>query len=142
MSHKFYDYSFYSYYFKFWSTNGFMYGEVHYYFIHSFPTGYSTPLAMVSVFSQPEPALYAQSHQALISCWALGEMGLCVIPAKSVATVVAMIPHSPVVNSIALQGHFFLVESRAWIGQFFLEPRILMQSMIQMRMVFLNCIYC
>jgi hypothetical protein len=63
------------------------------YFVHLHCN--STPdltLAMVSLYSAPDPTLYRKSYGALRVCHHQGDDGLRVVNVKSIASVVAMVP--------------------------------------------------
>ncbi|KJA18806.1 hypothetical protein HYPSUDRAFT_144447 [Hypholoma sublateritium FD-334 SS-4] len=66
-------------------------------------------LAVLSVYSQPDPQLLEASHGAFVSCKYLGDDSIQVIDVSQIHSVVAMVPHK-------LEGHetgdkhYFLVE--------------------------------
>lgn len=62
-----------------------------------------TALAMISLYSPPDPILLAQSNGTLFSC--TYQATLTVIDAVDISQVVAMIPHT--VNG---QQHYFMFE--------------------------------
>ena len=51
------------------------------------------PLAVISVYSEPDPELLIASHGTLISCNYLGDSSLQVIDVSCIQSVVAMVPH-------------------------------------------------
>jgi hypothetical protein len=84
-------------------------GEVQF-FILWIHEGRETPLALVSLYSTPEPRLLKASHNTLWSCEHQGDLALQFIDAKIIQSVVAMIPHMPAIEVQQLGEHFFLVE--------------------------------
>ena len=69
------------------------FGEVLFYFNGEI-NGTKCPLAMVSLFSPHDRDLFELSHWTLMSVRKEGEMGLRVVCAKSIMSVVAAIPWS------------------------------------------------
>ena len=84
-------------------------GEV-YFFILWTHEGRETALALVSLYSAPEPRLLKASHNMLWSCEHGGDSALRFIDAKTIQSVVAMIPHTPRIEAQQLGERFFLVE--------------------------------
>ena len=84
-------------------------GEV-YFFILWTHEGRDTALALVSLYSAPDPRLLKASHNTLWSCEHQGDSALRFINAKAIQSVVAMIPHTPRIEAQQLQAQFFLVE--------------------------------
>ena len=68
------------------------------------------PLALVSLYSAPDPYLLCLSMNTLCSCSYLGDGALKFINAKTIKSVVAMIPHSPSIDGQPPEDWFFLVE--------------------------------
>ena len=70
-------------------------------------------LAMVSVYTPPDDALYAHSYETLWSCRHGGDATLRIIDIKTIQSVVAMIPHphvaDPTLNE-TLKGRVFVGE--------------------------------
>lgn len=52
-------------------------------------------LAMISVFSDPHPALLRESHGTVLSCTYSGNDSLIVTDISFIRSVVAMVPHHP-----------------------------------------------
>jgi len=67
-------------------------------------------LALVSLYSKPDPMLLSVSVNTLWSCQYQGDMALQFIDFKTIQAVVSMIPHTPVIQGQAAGEHFFLVE--------------------------------
>lgn len=67
-------------------------------------------LALVSLFSKPDPALLRVSVNTLWSCEYLGDTALEFVNVKTVKSVVSMIPHSPTIQGAVSSERFFLVE--------------------------------
>ena len=55
-------------------------------------------LALVSLFSDPDPTLLRLSVNTLWSCEYQGDAALRFIDIRSIQAVVAMVPHSPVID--------------------------------------------
>jgi hypothetical protein len=81
-----------------------------YFFILWTHEGRETPLALISLYSTPDPRLLKASHNTLWSCEHQGDSALRFINAKTIQSVVAMIPHTPRIEAQQLQARFFLVE--------------------------------
>jgi hypothetical protein len=84
-------------------------GEV-YFFILWTHEGRDTALALVSLYSAPDPRLLKASHNTLWSCEHHGDSALRFIDAKAIQSVIAMIPHTPRIEAQQLGERFFLVE--------------------------------
>ncbi|KAG1851567.1 hypothetical protein C8R48DRAFT_612469 [Suillus tomentosus] len=67
-------------------------------------------VALVTLYSLPQPELLALSYGALISCIHEGEESLCVIDINTIQSVVGMIPHKPTLPNGQVEEQFFLVE--------------------------------
>jgi hypothetical protein len=67
-------------------------------------------LALVSVYSKPDPHLLEISFNTLWSCEYKGDKALIFIDVKTILSVVSMIPHSPILQGNTSHGWFFLVE--------------------------------
>jgi hypothetical protein len=67
-------------------------------------------LALVSIFSKPDPALLKISVNTLWSCEYLGDEALEFINVKTIKSVVSMIPHTPNIQGSVSGERFFLVE--------------------------------
>lgn len=67
-------------------------------------------LALVSVFSEPDPTLLSISVNMLWSCEYLGDTALAFINVKTIQSVVSMIPHTPNIQGSVSGERFFLVE--------------------------------
>ncbi|KAF8968969.1 hypothetical protein BDZ97DRAFT_1635169, partial [Flammula alnicola] len=80
------------------------FAEVQFYF-HGMINEERQPLALVSLFSEPDPALLQASYQTVYSVQKLAH-GLCVINAKSIIAVIAVIPHNYQVNGDPEQRYF------------------------------------
>ena len=81
-----------------------------YFFILWTHEGCETPLALISLYSTPDPRLLKASHNTLWSCEHQGDSALRFINAKAIQLVVAMIPHTPRIEAQQLGERFFLVE--------------------------------
>lgn len=81
-----------------------------YFFILWTHEGRETPLALVSLYSTPDPRLLKASQNTLWSCEHQGDSALRFISAKTIKSVVAMIPHTPRIEAQQSQERFFLVE--------------------------------
>jgi hypothetical protein len=66
-------------------------------------------LALISIYSKPDPTLLHLSVSTLWSCKHLGDSALRFIDIKSIQSVVAMIPHRPTIGGQSCD-RFFLVE--------------------------------
>lgn len=66
-------------------------------------------LAVISMYSEPNPDLLAESHGTFASCQYFGDNALVVVDVLCFESVVAMVPHDPP-HSIDSELHFFLVE--------------------------------
>ena len=66
-------------------------------------------LAIISMYSEPNPDLLVESHGTLVSCQYFGDDGLVVVEVSCIKSVVAMVPHNPP-HSKNSELHFFLVE--------------------------------
>ena len=91
------------------------FGEVQYYFNLVFHTE-NYPLAMVSIFSQPDEALLLLSHQAVCLCKYNSINSLQTVPVKCIKSLVAMVPdfYFTGEGEIVSNGdYFFLVEERS-----------------------------
>ncbi|KIJ15716.1 hypothetical protein PAXINDRAFT_11308 [Paxillus involutus ATCC 200175] len=77
-----------------WQSQLFI-AEVHFFFkVMPFPAAQATEaLALVSRFSPPRMDLLRESHGTYFACKAQGDVGLTVIKANSMQSVVSMIPH-------------------------------------------------
>ena len=84
-------------------------GEV-YFFILWTHEGHDTALALVSLYSAPDPRLLKASHNMLWLCEHQGDSALRFINAKAIQLVVTMIPHTPRIEAQQLGERFFLVE--------------------------------
>ena len=70
--------------------------DVHYYFYLRFGNDLH-PLALVSLFSLPDPIVFQQSSGTVYLSECLNDTeGLCVVPLKSIKAVVAMFPNTQV----------------------------------------------
>ena len=67
-------------------------------------------LALVSIYSSPDPELLRVSHNTLWSCEYQGDSALKFIDVRTIKSVVAMIPHSPAIRGQEARDRFFLVE--------------------------------
>ncbi|KAG1844003.1 hypothetical protein C8R48DRAFT_780461 [Suillus tomentosus] len=67
-------------------------------------------VAIVSVYSRPDPELLQKSMQTVWSCKYHGDEALQLVSAKSIQSVVAMIPHRPKLQSGVVEDRFFLLE--------------------------------
>ena len=66
-------------------------------------------LAIVSVYSEPDPDLLAISNGTLVSCQSFGDDALAAIDISCIQSVVAMVPHT-LPHFVDSERHFFLVE--------------------------------
>ena len=67
-------------------------------------------LALVSLFSKPDPTLLSLSVKTLWSCQYRGDLALQFIDVKTIQAVVSMVPHTPSIQGQAEGERFFLVE--------------------------------
>jgi hypothetical protein len=81
-----------------------------YFFILWTHEGHDTALALVSMYSTPEPRLLKASHNMLWSCEHHGDLALQFIDAKTIQSVIVMIPYMPRIEAQQLGECFFLVE--------------------------------
>ena len=72
--------------------------------------GTEVPVALVSLFSKPDPDLLQISVNTLWSCEYQGDSALEFVDIKCIQAVVAMIPHAPAIDGRQTQERFFLVE--------------------------------
>ncbi|KAF8153850.1 hypothetical protein B0H34DRAFT_753304 [Crassisporium funariophilum] len=89
------------------------FGEVRYYFqyrIYADDSDVVKTLAMISLFGPPDVTLLRASSDTLWSCQSLGDLGLMVVDAKEITSVVAMVPHSTHTLGDDWSGRFFVVE--------------------------------
>jgi hypothetical protein len=95
--------------FQFFTENGVScFGEVLYYFRCKRQDTVLT-LAVLSVYSNPDPELLTVSHGTLISCNYLGDRSLQVIDVYRIQSVVSMVPHK--LERHRVEDHYhFLVE--------------------------------
>ncbi|KAF8991713.1 hypothetical protein BDQ17DRAFT_1432910 [Cyathus striatus] len=91
-------------------TAAWKFAEVLYYHIIDNEDGTEDVVAMVSLYSAPNPHLLDISFNALISCKPLGDEGILVVNVKSIHSVVAAIPHPPTPGHPELEGCVFIVE--------------------------------
>lgn len=66
-------------------------------------------LAIISMYSEPNPDLLVESHGTLVSCQYFGDNALIVVEVLCIKSVVVMVPHNPP-HSKDSELHFFLVE--------------------------------
>jgi hypothetical protein len=85
------------------------FAEVHF-FIHLDHKDCKMALALVSMYSPPDPMLLRLSMHTLWSCEYLGDNALKFVDVTAIQSVVAMIPHSPSIDGRPPEEHFFLVE--------------------------------
>jgi hypothetical protein len=83
--------------------------EVHF-FIHLCYNEEEKALALVSLFSNPDPTLLRLSVNTLWSCEYLGDSALKFIDIKCIRAVVAMVPHAPAIGECPAHEWFFLIE--------------------------------
>ncbi|KZT22610.1 hypothetical protein NEOLEDRAFT_1050715, partial [Neolentinus lepideus HHB14362 ss-1] len=69
------------------------FGEVYYYVLLKISQDVMHPVAMVSIYSEPDPWLLIESSYTLYSCVYRGNDNLLVIPVKHITAVVGMVPH-------------------------------------------------
>jgi hypothetical protein len=67
-------------------------------------------VALVSLFSKPDPALLRLSVNTLWSCEYQGDSALKFVDVKCIQAVIAMVPHAPVIDGREACERFFLVE--------------------------------
>ena len=63
-------------------------------------------LAIVSVYSEPDPDLLAISNGTLVSCQSFGDDALAAIDISCIQSVVAMVPHT-LPHFVDSERHFF-----------------------------------
>jgi hypothetical protein len=83
--------------------------EVHF-FIHLCYDEEEKALALVSLFSNPDPTLLRLSVNTLWSCEYLGDSALKFIDVKCIRTVVAMVLHALAIGEQPARKWFFLIE--------------------------------
>lgn len=81
-----------------------------YFFIHLCYNSDERALALVSLFSNPDPTLLRLSVNTLWSCEYLGDASLKFTDVKCIRAVVAMVPHAPAIGERPARERFFLVE--------------------------------
>lgn len=81
-----------------------------YFFIHLCRQSGDLALALVSLYSRPDPTLLRVSVNTLWSCKYQGDSALRFIDVKCFQAVVVMIPHKPVIEGQEASERFFLVE--------------------------------
>jgi hypothetical protein len=81
-----------------------------YFFIYICRDDEEMALALVSLYSRPDPTLLSLSVNTLWSCEYEGDRTLRFINVKTIHAVVAMIPHRPVIGGWQMGERFFLVE--------------------------------
>jgi hypothetical protein len=67
-------------------------------------------LALVSLYSKPDPTILRHSMNMLWSCKHQGDSALKFIEVKTIQAIVAMIPHKPAIIGQQTEKRFFLVE--------------------------------
>jgi hypothetical protein len=80
------------------------------FFVHIHGEERETALALVSLFSEPDPTLLDLSFQALWSCQYQGDMALRFIDVKTIQAIVSMVPHMTAIQGRPVEECFFLVE--------------------------------
>ncbi|KAK1234064.1 hypothetical protein PQX77_002739 [Marasmius sp. AFHP31] len=99
------------------------YGEVHYFFLLRFGVSIGYPLAMVSVFSEPDQDLLKRSHGTVHLCNYEGHAAMMVIGVKEIKALVAMVPDFQISEEdemvFAPDNRYFLVEKPSIQGQEF-----------------------
>ncbi|KAL0571300.1 hypothetical protein V5O48_010665 [Marasmius crinis-equi] len=106
---------------KFYENGKVYYGEVQYYFLLCFPEQ-SYPLAMVSVFSEPDQDLLEKSYKTVYLCRYQGQGAMKVIGVKQIKALVGMVPDfriSAEKTTITPPDLYFLVEKPSLQGQEF-----------------------
>lgn len=83
------------------------FGEVLYYFRCKRENSVIS-LAVLSVYSKPDPELLAASHGTVISCRYLGDESVQVIDVSCIQSVVAMIPHRLEKHRVEEQYHYLV----------------------------------
>jgi hypothetical protein len=63
-------------------------------------------LALLSVYSPPDPGLFEASNGTVLSCTYHGDACLKVIDVSSIVSVVAMIPHNPFADGDTQEQYF------------------------------------
>jgi hypothetical protein len=66
-------------------------------------------LAVISVYSKPNPDLLMLSHGTFASCQYFGDDALVVVDVLCIESVIAMVPHNPP-HSKDSELYFFLIE--------------------------------
>ena len=80
------------------------------FFIHVITNEEEKGLALVSLYTLPNPTLLKASMNTLWSCAYQGDAALKFIDVKTIRSVVSMIPHSPSIGGRDAKERFFLVE--------------------------------
>ncbi|KAG6807716.1 hypothetical protein H0H92_006615, partial [Tricholoma furcatifolium] len=87
------------------------FAEVQFFFQAAFGPEYKEDtLALVSLYSDRDEALFTESYCTIWSVTELGNEGLQVIPVKSVESVVAIIPHQHRVPPFSALPRYFVWE--------------------------------
>jgi hypothetical protein len=81
-----------------------------YFFIVLCREGEDMGVALVSLYTKPDPTLLQLSVNTLWSCEYKGDSALEFINVKTIQAVVSMIPHTPSIPGKAPSERFFLVE--------------------------------
>lgn len=81
-----------------------------YFYIHVQHEGREMALALVSLYSKPDPTILRHSMNTLWSCKHQGDSALKFIEVKTIQAIVAMIPHKPAIIGQQTEEQFFLVE--------------------------------
>jgi hypothetical protein len=81
------------------------FGEVHYYFRCKIQEHVYT-LAMISIYSEPDPALYTESAGTVLACRYTGDSSVIVVDFTSIISVVGMVPHEFPCLNVEEDWHF------------------------------------
>jgi hypothetical protein len=96
--------------FQFYNEDKEAFAEVYYYFQLQIFDDLRT-LALISVYSAPDPTLWELSHKTIKSCQYLADAQLVVIDVKTIHSVVAMVPHKVILpGKAAIEERWFVVE--------------------------------
>jgi hypothetical protein len=68
------------------------FGEVYFIYRNSVEGDQWRPVALISLYSAPDPALLEISSNTLLVCWYHGDNSLVLVEAQAIKSVVAMVP--------------------------------------------------
>lgn len=86
------------------------FGDVRYYFRFDINNDITRTLAVISLYSRPDPELLATSSSTLWSCRHQGDTTIVVVDVKCIIAVVAVVPHSTELLGRDWEDSVFVVE--------------------------------